>query len=766
MHIRHKRLVAALIAAISSGAFAHETSVEDQAVTPSVTIRGGRPTSLPKQIPTTIEGIDARTLDETVNATDSEDALKYLPSLLVRKRYIGDYNHAVLSTRASGTGNSARSMVFADGILLSNLLGNGASFTPRWALVTPEEIERVDVLYGPFSAAYPGNAAGAVVDYITRMPSAFEAHARVGYASQHFDLYSTSERDAAKQVSASIGNKSGALAWWVNFNHLASDGQPLVLANRLLADGKTPTAGTPVVTGAIQSRNARNQDWLLLGTTTAYNTVQDHAKIKLAYDITPTLAASYTLGLWRNDTRGGVDSYLRDAAGNPVYAGNVVIDGRQYNLNGPTAAFAPTTNDVEHTMHGLSVKSNAKGVFDWEAAASLYEYGKDIARTPTAVLPAAFGGGAGRITDMHGTGWNTLTLRGVWRPTGTTQHTGDHGVDFGAQQDTFRLRTLVSNTDDWINGAAGSRFSAFNGNTRLRSLFVQDTWRFAHDWKATLGLRQEQWRAYRGELGNAAAVIPFGAERKENYLSPKAAVSYETPEGWMFKASAGRAVRMPTVGELYQGTVNGNAIVNTNPDLRPEKSWTTEWSAERYTDDGVFRATLFHERTRDALYSQPLTATVSTVQNVDAIRTDGVELAWQTNDLLIKGLRLNASVTYADSRIVENAAYPESVGKQQPRIPRWRSTAVLSYQPDARWTYTLGARYSGTQYGQLDNSDVNGFSYLGFSKFFVADARVRYQIDKHWSAAVGVDNLNNYQYWAFHPYPQRTVMAELKYDLR
>ena len=43
----------------------------------------------------------------------------------MRKRYIGDYNHAILSTRASGTGNSARSAVYADGILLSNYLGNG-----------------------------------------------------------------------------------------------------------------------------------------------------------------------------------------------------------------------------------------------------------------------------------------------------------------------------------------------------------------------------------------------------------------------------------------------------------------------------------------------------------------------------------------------------------------------------------------------------------------------------------------------------------------
>jgi iron complex outermembrane receptor protein len=127
-----------------------------------VSVTANRLGSLPTQIPTTIEGISGAEIDATINATDSADALKYFPSLLVRKRYIGDYDHAVLSTRASGTGNSARSRVVADGILLSNLLGNGASFTPRWGLVTPEEIERVDVLYGPFSAAYPSNSVGAL----------------------------------------------------------------------------------------------------------------------------------------------------------------------------------------------------------------------------------------------------------------------------------------------------------------------------------------------------------------------------------------------------------------------------------------------------------------------------------------------------------------------------------------------------------------------------------------------------------------------------
>ncbi|OYX52890.1 MAG: hypothetical protein B7Y96_10740 [Comamonadaceae bacterium 32-67-11] len=34
-------------------------------------------------------------IEHSINATDSEDALKYLPSLLVRKRYIGDSNGTV-----------------------------------------------------------------------------------------------------------------------------------------------------------------------------------------------------------------------------------------------------------------------------------------------------------------------------------------------------------------------------------------------------------------------------------------------------------------------------------------------------------------------------------------------------------------------------------------------------------------------------------------------------------------------------------------------
>ena len=44
------------------------------------------------------------------------------------------------------------------------------------------------------------------------------------------------------------------------------------------------------------------------------------------------------------------------------------------------------------------------------------------------------------------------------------------------------------------------------------------------------------------------------------------------------------------------------------------------------------------------------------------------------------------------------------------------------------------------------------------------DAHVRYRINDHLAADVGVDNLNDRKYFLFHPFPQRTVLVDLKYS--
>jgi iron complex outermembrane receptor protein len=720
----------------------------------TMTVLGRRTSSLPTQIPTTIEGISGAEIAVKINATDAEDALKYFPSLLVRKRYVGDYDHAVLASRASGTGNSARSLVYADGILISNLLGNGASFTPRWGLVTPEEIERVDVLYGPFSAAYPGNSVGAVVDYVTRMPTELEMRVSVSSFGEEFEVYGSEGRFTGSQASASAGSAEGNWSWWVNFNRLDSESHPISFANRLVSTGIVDNAGTPV-TGAIADRNPRDQEWLILGSTGSTHTIQDHAKLKLAYDVSPSLRASYTLGWWNNDAERSSESYLRDAAGKAVFDGAINVGGRSYTLT--PADFAPTAGDLEHVMQGLSIKSSRDGAWNWEVAASAYEYGDDVVRSPLFALPGAAEGGAGRITDQSGTGWSALALRATWRPA-----SADHVVDLGYQRDDYALRTRVSNADDWLRGAATTPFSAFRGDTRLTSVYAQDTWAFADAWRATLGSRLERWRAENGAVTNEATTLPF-RERSDTYVSPKAAIARQLTGGWTLKASLGRSVRLPTVSELYQGSIATNVIVNNDPNLKPEQSWTSELSGERALDSGSLRFTLFHEDTDDALYSQTnvlVTPAVTNIQNVDRIRTSGLEAVFQSAGLAGGRLDLATSITYAHSRIEQNDRFPASVGKWQPRVPEWRANALATYRFGPQWALALGWRYSGTQYNTLDNSDPNGFTFTGVSAFTVFDLRARYETGR-WSASLGVDNVGNEEYWAFHPYTRRTLFAEL-----
>jgi iron complex outermembrane recepter protein len=728
-----------------------------------ITVSGGQPTSLPTHIPTTTEGITQEQIETTINATDSGDAIKYFPSLLVRKRYVGDYNHAVLSSRASGTGNSARSAVYADGILLSNYLGNGATYTPRWGLVTPEEIERVDVMYGPFSAAYPGNSVGAVVDYVTRMPTRLEGHAKLSYVTQDFDLYNTSDTFSAKQASASLGSRSGAFAWFLNANRTDSHGQPLTFVTKNATGGN----GTTPVTGAVPGLDRSNNPWLIIGSGTEYETVQDHAKVKLAYDLTPTLRAAYTFGYWANEAENRSRTYLRDAAGNPVFSGAVQINGSNYTVG--ATDFNVTNETFEHLMHGLSLKSLSKGTWDWEVAGSLYDFSKDEQRTATTAQPAALQGGAGRITDQRGTGWSNIALKGIWRPQGVG---GEHIADFGYQQDNYKLRILTSDiAGNWLSDGPGAVRTDVGGKTETQAVYAQDTWSFAPKWKTVLGARFEHWQA---SDGYTLAALPTPARRadyesrSEQNVSPKAALAYQLSSASVIKVSTGRAVRYPTVNELYGATSTGVLTVINDPNLRAEKSWTSELSLETDLGNGLLRTTLFFEDVRNSLYSQR-EGTVTRISNVGQIRTPGAELAYQGNDVGWRGLDLSTSLTYADSRIVKNDGFVttpgDTIDKYQPRVPVWRATALASYRVDDKLTGSLGWRYSGKQYSTLNNSDPNGYAYQGSSPFKVVDLRLHYKIDKQWSAAFGIDNLTDYQYWNFHPYPQRSYSAEIKFDL-
>jgi iron complex outermembrane receptor protein len=695
---------------------------------------------------------------KTTNAVNVEDALKYLPSLLVRKRHSGD-TQAPLATRTSGLGASARSLVYADGALLSALIGNNnTSASPRWSLVSPQEIDRIDVLYGPFSAAYPGNSIGAVVNITTRMPDKLEATANAAVQVQNFDQYGTSETLPTYQFGATIGDRFGPLALFASADHVVSNGQPLLYVTASPAG----TGGTPS-NGGFDDVNRLGMAIKVLGASGMEHQVEDQFKLKVVLDISSGVRLSYVAGLFLNDTDAGAETYLRNAAtGLPVYAGTLNIGGQKYTV--PAGAFSAGVYRYRerHWSHVLALNGNGDR-FDWQVIGTLYDIGQDIQQSPTTALPAARDGGAGTISKFDGTGWKTFDAKGLWR----LGENAAHSISFGIHGDWFRLNNNRFATTDWIGGAAGPLNLRSKGRTRTLAVWAQDGWKPLPGVTLTLGGRYEWWRATDGEnfsipMGGAV----FQPGRSAHRFSPKATLAWQPQPAWTVRLSFGQAWRFPTVGELYQ-IVTSPFVAVPNPYLRPERARSEELAIEHNDAHGLIRLSLFNEQVKDALISQlgnlnGLPATF--VQNVDRTRARGVELAFQRSDILPR-FDLSGSITYADATTRRNAALPAAVGKLLPQVPHWKATLVGTWRPVDHLSLTAAMRYASRNFGTIDNSDRVGNTFQGFYKYLVVDLRAELKLADHWTLGVGVDNLTNDRYFLFHPFPQRSFAADLKFRL-
>jgi iron complex outermembrane receptor protein len=351
-------------------------------------------------------------------------------------------------------------------------------------------------------------------------------------------------------------------------------------------------------------------------------------------------------------------------------------------------------------------------------------------------------------------------VRGTLRPQ-------NHTVDFGYHIDDYQLRSTTTDSDDWSAISKGNFNASSRGNTQTQAVYFQDKWQLNPQWALTLGARQEFWQASDGSNQSGVDVANY-QDKSANKFSPKISLSFEPQPAWGFRAAFGQAFRFPTVTELYQQLANGSTILVNNPDLKPEEVLSAELTAERRFANGLLRLSAFNEHKYDALLSQTNVAsagtTTSYVQNVDHIRTFGLEAATEWKDVFISGLDIRANATWTDAKVLQDEAAPSYVGKNAPRIPKQLYKAVATYHVSNDFTVSLGARYSGRQYINLDNSDINPDTYIAASKFFLMDVKANYKFADRWMASVGADNLTNDKAYVRHPLPQRTLYAQIKFD--
>jgi iron complex outermembrane receptor protein len=227
-------------------------------------------------------------------------------------------------------------------------------------------------------------------------------------------------------------------------------------------------------------------------------------------------------------------------------------------------------------------------------------------------------------------------------------------------------------------------------------------------------------------------------------------------------------VRFPTVAELFLGTVTSTQITRNDPNLAPEVSDSVDLSVEYQPAFGSVRVSLFQDDIRDTIWNQVnvfVFPSRNTVQNVDRVRTRGVETAFSIQRVGIETLAIEGSIAYASSRILQNENHPDYVGNRWPRVPEWRGNLQAVWRPTPSWLASLGFRYSGKTFGRLENDDINGDTYGGISYVRSFDGRVAYTTANGTELAIGIDNITDDRSYQSHPYPSRTAFAEVRWSL-
>jgi len=713
-------------------------------------------------LPNTTHSTDAEHIAETVNMIDPEDSVKYFPSLFLRKRNNGD-PQSVLETRTWGVNSSARSLVYADDILISALVGNNNTFAaPRWGLITPEEIARVDFLYGPYSAAYPGNSLGGVLLFTTKMPDKLVADGSQTESFQTFDLYKTSNTYRTDETNLVLGNRNGNVSWLVSGNYEDSFTQPLYIVTSATAPGGT--------NGTINAVNKTGAPADVVGAGGILHAQYANINGKVAWDVTDTLKATFDTGFYLNNSESTVQTYLKsNATGAPTFAGVSGFASDEYSLS------------EEHLANSFSLKTNTQDVFDWDLSVSNYYYLDDVQKNPLTANATSDGFSTrGTITSYSGTNWQNGDLKGIWRPSGLN---GEHEVSFGLHADRYAFDNPTYATPDWKagNDVGGVEYSNGEGTTYTEALWAQDAWRFDPRWKLTYGGRLENWHTADGfnlattRNNTTGAVTASSATNQPSMddvrFSPKVALDWTPVKEWEASFSFGEAYRFPTVSELYQTVVSGPTIFVPNPALRPEDDFSMELALERHFDDGTIRLSVFNDYVKNAIISQtnfvggtsPLTFTT----NVDEIRNTGVELDAEKDNVLVHGLDFFGNVTYVNSEILSDPEFVSTTGttadgKRVPYVPEWRATFGTTYHPDDHWALTAALRYSGQQYSTLDNSDTFNKVFGAFDSFLVVDLHAQYKVNDHFVLDAGIDNVNDEKYFLYHPFPQRTYTASVK----
>jgi iron complex outermembrane receptor protein len=161
-----------------------------------------------RKIPANVTVITEEKMKES-NAQVVTDVLKDEVGVVVRD-YFGTGKTATVDIRGLGETGPLNTLVLVDGRRVNEIDLSGVD----WTQIPLDQVERIEIVRGPGSVLYGDNAAGGVINIITKRPEkSFSAGGEVVIGNYHYD-----------KESGSVSGKWGPLSAILSASHNATNG--------------------------------------------------------------------------------------------------------------------------------------------------------------------------------------------------------------------------------------------------------------------------------------------------------------------------------------------------------------------------------------------------------------------------------------------------------------------------------------------------------------------------------------------------------------
>lgn len=600
--------------------------------------------------------------------------------------------------------NAANSVaVLVDGVQVNDSYNGSVT----WSAIPVDMVKRVEVLRGPASVLYGGNALAGVINIITKDVDKTSVNLKLSYGSnntQNHSLYVA-------------GKASDKLDFNVNYEKEKTDGYITdpVLSSKAVFGAETTTTNTGAKRWIIGNKGKRQWDENTVGVGFKYH-----------FDESKSLALDFT----KNE-------YEYSYSAPTSYFGDDIIK--------KAGTYFSTPGEKASNKYNMTYNDSENG---WKAVVG---YSDQYKQHDTSISKA---------TDS-----SKPNTRFSFDLQKNQTISANNNAVFGLNYRKDEMDATVYKLADKFNSDSKIAVDSMaSGTNKSFSAYVMDEHKFSDRWTATAGLRYDKWSTDgRILLPNKTEAINYDESTYDNW-SPSLSVMYKPEADSSVYLSWGKAFEAPSLYRMYSSSYSSNVYNIANPNLKPQKAETFELGYKKdLNNKSAIGVSVYDTKYKGLLYKNSLGVVdgmnATCYQNAGEAEAKGFELELNHNF----DDKWSAFLNYTyQNPVIKKALKATEKDKYVTAIPKEVFRAGVTYSDD-KWSGMLTGEYISKRFSKTDNSDTVNGVYGSYDPYFIMNMDISYSFNKNYTLTASVNNILNRDFFNYYYQPGRTYSVELNY---